>query len=762
MKNVISSIPFLSLMNIAFLAILSLPSSLAQTTCIEKFADIYGFLCIVCNLATSLNCLSALQKAKTEKRSNFIFPMFIAGYFTLHYWKIMDSFRELFVVFVAIVYKTTKAMGDKVDRTCQQKEEVIPSSQNWLNLINEAYFLCDNHLTLCFKNRKAQEVLDNCYLPFTAFAKRLTEAQDSKKTLKSTVTKLFEEISCDTIIAKKFTLFEKESKKENEFPRLKLPEFKARITKLPNDLVLIVLRECNKSSNSTATSSVEFRTLSYDLKSLLHGIVGYLELIKEGISLDGKLFYDLALSSTKLLENKLNDFVDFLHVRNKTLELHSSQFSISELLNEVFTICEWPAKQKQIELKVKKDGAYSELILGDRSRIKQVLLNIASKAVDLTDNGKITISAYYKNQKIGFRVRSMGPCVQLKFLTEGSLPSSSKRKYSLATVPVEETSYLNRMHLEISQIICHEIGATLCAKVLREYSDLKFLLFNKKEPCKTRSPQEKQVRRFTGSSKSQQGLVVKCINVYNVTMTPKPLSKFAPIRQEQYEEINAEIADEGKVDDRILVPILPKVLIKCSSGTPSFISKKKLLPKEDAANFRRKISDDGQRIRTASDFTTLLGEYNKINAKKTYISRLSFDEMQESNSVLIVDDNATNRFVLNGLMKKYGYYSIEAKDGRDSLNFVETAIKVGKVQDLKLILMDLQMPIMNGVEATQKIISACLNAGFKAPPIIGISADSSEEDRKKFLKSGIKEFMSKPIDAKKVQHLIEKYITKKI
>ena len=138
---------------------------------------------------------------------------------------------------------------------------------------------------------------------------------------------------------------------------------------------------------------------------------------------------------------------------------------------------------------------------------------------------------------------------------------------------------------------------------------------------------------------------------------------------------------------------------------------------------------------------------------------MSYDDKQFS--ILIVDDIAINRMVMNGLMKSYGYFSIEAKDGQEGLNLVENLIKTHSLKELKLVMMDLQMPIMNGIEATQEILSICRGAKLDSPPIIGISADSSEEDRRNFLKSGIKEFCSKPIDRKKIQYLIDKYIMKK-
>ena len=129
-------------------------------------------------------------------------------------------------------------------------------------------------------------------------------------------------------------------------------------------------------------------------------------------------------------------------------------------------------------------------------------------------------------------------------------------------------------------------------------------------------------------------------------------------------------------------------------------------------------------------------------------------------NVLIVDDNMSNRFVLKALLKKCGYNSIEAQDGADAVNVVGNYIRKGTIKELLLIFMDLQMPIMDGIESTKAIIALCAAAGYDSPPIIGVSSDPSEEDRCKFELAGINEFVSKPLDKAKVNSVIRNYMEK--
>ena len=132
----------------------------------------------------------------------------------------------------------------------------------------------------------------------------------------------------------------------------------------------------------------------------------------------------------------------------------------------------------------------------------------------------------------------------------------------------------------------------------------------------------------------------------------------------------------------------------------------------------------------------------------------------EKCSVLIVDDNAINRSVLKSLLKRHGYNSIEANDGREALRLAEQYLHTNTIHEIEVVFMDLQMPTMNGIQATAAIIASCQLLSTPPPPIIGVSSDPSEEDRDKFLAAGIQEFISKPIDKQKVSYVIQKYMRK--
>ena len=129
-------------------------------------------------------------------------------------------------------------------------------------------------------------------------------------------------------------------------------------------------------------------------------------------------------------------------------------------------------------------------------------------------------------------------------------------------------------------------------------------------------------------------------------------------------------------------------------------------------------------------------------------------------SILIADDDAFNRNVLKDLLQRRGLNSLEASDGKEAVGLIDRYVKSGTLAEINIIFMDLQMPNMDGIEAATTVQSLCRQASMQPPPIIGLSGDSSEEDRKMFQRAGIAEFVSKPVTNAKLRHILGTYLCK--
>ena len=129
-------------------------------------------------------------------------------------------------------------------------------------------------------------------------------------------------------------------------------------------------------------------------------------------------------------------------------------------------------------------------------------------------------------------------------------------------------------------------------------------------------------------------------------------------------------------------------------------------------------------------------------------------------SVLIVDDDMVNLFVLEKYLENFQIYVMRAMNGIEALDVVEKEVITGRLK-LSLILMDCHMPLMNGLEATEAILSALDNAKMERIPIFGISANDSQEEVEKCLKAGMVKFIVKPIKREEFCKLVGEFLVKK-
>ena len=127
--------------------------------------------------------------------------------------------------------------------------------------------------------------------------------------------------------------------------------------------------------------------------------------------------------------------------------------------------------------------------------------------------------------------------------------------------------------------------------------------------------------------------------------------------------------------------------------------------------------------------------------------------------VLIVDDDMVNLFVLEKYLEKFQIDVIRATNGVEAIDVVEKEVVNGKI-NLALILMDCHMPLMNGIEATEAILKVLNDAKKEKIPIIGISANDSQEDAEKCLKAGMIKLIGKPVKREEFYILIEELLKK--
>ncbi len=640
------------------------------------------------------------------------------------------------------------------------------SDHEWADAIADAYFVCDVRLQLSFANFRARAVLQEYEGSFQRLAKEMVTDGANERSLESAIMGLMEERGKSV----RLDLGRSNLGNTSFFAHYRAVLWRA------DRAVLIILKEKKEKSARAMGEGLDramYCTMSHELRTLLNAVIANLELLEDSLDPGVRVYHKIAQSSTRVLSSKLNDLLDCIQIQNGEFRLHLAEFNVSAVVGEVCNVCMWQAKQKQVDVRIVTDDKSVGTMVGDESRIRQVIYSLMLSAIQLTDWGTVVLHVQRKkNRRVSFRVVGSGAETHLRLMQQlkRASPAERKRRFSLRPSDQEPTELLDELTLEISQSICRQMDSRLVATNQDGRVQLSFDVLDgfPDSPVHTENMINRKYSlvEANASFKDCAGVVLEqgdgSANTYRETHRcrteaprPQPVDTIPEefplpcptirIPFANFIRSNSPTASSGSPLSRLQAQ--PRTWLKLPEGEDSDRSSD---PNKTPSPGRRKT----RRLTMADGSRTTC---NKVVPRK----KVSVDDCDVCH-ILIVDDNVTNRFVLKELMKRYAYNSIEAKDGRDALTIMEKYVKAGAVSEMMMIFMDLQMPVMNGIQATEAILGLCVTAGVVPPPIIGISSDPSEEDRRMFMSSGIREFLSKPIDKQKVAGLVKKYMCKEL
>ena len=143
-----------------------------------------------------------------------------------------------------------------------------------------------------------------------------------------------------------------------------------------------------------------------------------------------------------------------------------------------------------------------------------------------------------------------------------------------------------------------------------------------------------------------------------------------------------------------------------------------------------------------------------IDESTPRVDRRTFSSGWECH-VLVVDDDAINRMVLKSMLGKFGCTSVLAENGCEALNCLEKEV-------FDVVLMDIQMPLMDGIEATRTVRTSLKFASISTIPIIAVTAYTDALDRERFFSAGVNGYVAKPFDKKDIKSAIEKVLAARI
>ncbi|MBH0056173.1 response regulator [Pseudoalteromonas sp. SWXJZ94C] len=480
--------------------------------------------------------------------------------------------------------------------------------------------------------------------------------------------------------------------------------------------------------------------MSHELRTPMNGILGMLQLLQSSaLPSRQKHYVDKAFSSAYNLLHILNNILDFSKLESEKVQLETIPFTLHTIISNAQNLFSTSAKQKGLALNFTLHVDTSLELIGDPLHLSQIINNCIGNAIKFTEHGEVSLiveasSQHKKTINLRFTIKDTGI---------GMTDEQSKRVFQSFSQGDSSTTRKyggTGLGLTISKQLTTLLGGDIQVRsALNQGSEFFFTL-----PFVLSEQQALKKHALLISPSSEQiNKLMDLLSSTNITTetTQEPLRAIAKISQPNNPfSIVIMSLEKKELKDNF---ILQQLETQNKSTENKLLLILLISDEEHPEQLPKNNNIDITVIGNIHTETQLL---EKLSPKAPKTESIQSFPQFSGFSALIVDDNKINQEIMAALLTKLDMNVIIANDGAESL-------KLADENDFDIIFMDIQMPIMDGLEATRTLRSR----GYTTP-IIAITAAAHTNDKKAALRAGMDDFLAKPILLDTLHKNIEKHL----
>ena len=506
-----------------------------------------------------------------------------------------------------------------------------------------------------------------------------------------------------------------------------------------------------KAEQATASKSIFLANMSHEIRTPMNGIIGLIELAqKQPLSNTVRDYLDKAAYSGQILLSVINDILDFSKIEAGELKIEEVNFSLHSLFDNLIAVIALRAKEKNLSVRFSVSPSLYSQIVGDPLRIAQIIMNIGNNAVKFTEQGRIEID-------FDGTLSDSGDVFNLTMRVSDTGIGMSKAQLGRVFSPFTQADgSTNRTYggtglglAIVNQLVQLMHGEVHATSVLGKGSEFVITL-----PLKVVDQQE-GVLHQTPALPNDSMYITDC--------TLLPQAYIQHIRLSPQSIVTIEQA-EGKAS-------LPAHIL---IDVPDFATFRKnlswfkmLLEEGKSVGLVMESAGSALQAKYASLWHNplIMHPFTPVQFERFIKQVITKDTPEESQvvkgieneeknvlfegHVLLVEDNNINQLVTGEMLTNIGLTFDVAEDGKQALRKIENS------SEYDLILMDVQMPVMDGYEATKALRAK----GFTDIVIIGLSANAMKEDKQNAIDAGMNGYLTKPIKQKALTVKLAQFLT---
>jgi len=504
--------------------------------------------------------------------------------------------------------------------------------------------------------------------------------------------------------------------------------------------------------------------ISHELRTPMNGILGMADLALDTKLNPEQLEYIRGIkSSAESMMTLINDILDFTKIEAKKMELESTKFNLQNFLHDLISSLAFQAHKKKLELICDVPPSLPREIVGDPGRLGQILTNILGNAIKFTKEGEVVLS-------IAEQTRTEESITLLFTVSDTGIGISAEKQKIIFGVFAQADGSMTRKFggTGLGLAICSQLVDLMDGHIRvesEEKAGSKFFITLSfgMEKSSGAVPDTSEFRDFKGlpvlvvdDNRTSRHVLEKMLKKSNLEVTCSPSGMDA-----------LSCFDRAKSKGRPFALVLFDAYLP---GQDSFMLLDFIKSEPDLA--KTMIVTVGSRNNLGDATPWLKAGVRGHLAKPVKLSELSeaMEQILEKTSpqkkeeelsvktdtdkanldcfkILVVEDNMVNRKVAHFMLEKRGHHITAVENGKEALEALD-----GNIFDL--ILMDVQMPVMDGFEATAAIRKKEEATGTHIP-IIAMTAHAMKGDRERCLKAGMDEYVAKPLNPEEVFQKID-------